>query len=130
MLPVGVEELVDRGHRVLIESGAGVGSGLADEEYALAGAELCDVESVWEQADLVVKVKEPQPSELQQIRSGQTLFTYFHLAADENLTRKLLKTGSTCVAYETLRGRKGDLPLLAPMKPGDVGSNDVAIAVS
>ena len=115
MLPVGVEELVERGHRVLIESGAGIGSGLNDDEYALAGAELSDVETVWAEADLIVKVKEPQESELNRIRSGQTLFTYFHLAADERLTRQLLKSGSTCVAYETLRGRRGDLPLLTPM---------------
>lgn len=115
MLPVGVEELVERGHRVLIETGAGVGSGLPDEEYALAGAELVDVAAVWEQADLVVKVKEPQAEEIERIRKGQLLFTYFHLAADRELTESLLRSGSTCIAYETLRGRRGDLPLLTPM---------------
>lgn len=115
MLPVGAEELVERGHRVIVETGAGVGSGLANDEYALAGAELADVDSVWSEADLIVKVKEPQREELSRIRPGQLLFTYFHLAADELLTRELLETQATCIAYETLRGSKGDLPLLTPM---------------
>lgn len=115
MLPVGAEELVERGHRVIVETGAGVGSGLANDEYALAGAELADVDAVWSEADLIVKVKEPQREELSRIRPGQLLFTYFHLAADELLTRELLETQATCIAYETLRGAKGDLPLLTPM---------------
>ena len=116
MLPVGVEELTQVGHRVIIERGAGVGSGIFDEQYAQAGAQLVDDPAeLWGAADLVVKVKEPQEHEWPLMRPGQTLFTYFHFAADENLTRNVLATGITAVAYETLRGPTGNLPLLTPM---------------
>ena len=116
MLPVGVEELVRAGHRVLVEAGAGLGSGLADHEYLRQGAELvARPEDVFAAADLVVKVKEPQPEECKFISAGQTLFTYFHFAADEELTTAMLQTGATCVAYETLTDNKGRLPLLTPM---------------
>ncbi len=116
MLPVGVEELTHRGHRVLIETGAGTGSGIPDKQYSDHGAEIvADAPTVFGQAELIVKVKEPQPSEWSLLRPGQVLFTYFHFAASEELTRGVLATGITAVAYETLQGRKGDLPLLTPM---------------
>lgn len=116
MLPVGVEELTQRGHRVLIECGAGLGSGIPDELYEQHGAELIpDAATVFGAADLIVKVKEPQPSEWPLLRPGQIVFTYFHFAASEDLTRHVLKTGITAVAYETLRGPRGDRPLLTPM---------------
>jgi len=116
MLPVGVEELVRRGHRVLVESGAGLGSGIADHDYLRQSAELVSgPEEIFNQADLVVKVKEPQPCELKMIRKGQVIFTYFHLAADRDLTEALLASGATCVAYETLADDQGRLPLLTPM---------------
>lgn len=116
MLPVGVDELTRRGHKVLVERGAGLGSGIADELYSGSGAEIVsDAASVFGQADLIVKVKEPQPSEWPLLRSGQVLFTYLHFAANEELTKSVLATGVTAVAYETLRGPRGDLPLLTPM---------------
>lgn len=116
MLPVGVEELTRRGHRVVVQTGAGLGSGIPDDAYAEHGAEIApDAATVFSQAELVVKVKEPQPAEWPLLRAGQVLFTYFHFAASEELTRGVLETGVTAVAYETLRGRKGDLPLLTPM---------------
>jgi len=116
MLPVGVEELVRRGHKVLIEAGAGTGSGLPDSDYVESGAELISgPEEIFGRADMIVKVKEPQKSEISMIRKGQVVFTYFHLAADRALTEGLLATGSTCVAYETLADDLGRLPLLTPM---------------
>jgi alanine dehydrogenase len=116
MLPVGAEELTRAGHRVLIERGAGLGSGLNDALYQQAGAELIDSPvELFAQAELIVKVKEPLPVEWPMIRKGQTLFTYFHFAADQQLTDAMLATGATCVAYETLRDELGRLPLLTPM---------------
>ena len=116
MLPVGVEELVRAGHRVLVQRGAGVGSGLPDEAYAACGARLVDTAAeVFAESDLVVKVKEPQPPELALLRPGQILFTYFHFAADRALTEGFLASGATAVAYETLRDAQGRLPLLVPM---------------
>lgn len=116
MLPVGAEELVRRGHRVLIEKGAGLGSGLPDEAYSQVGAELVDgAEAVFSQADMIVKVKEPQPQEWPLIRSGQIVFTYFHFAASRELTEAMLASGATSVAYETLVDEQGRLPLLTPM---------------
>jgi alanine dehydrogenase len=116
MLPVGAEELVRRGHRVLVEAGAGMGSGISDDDYLRQGAELAGgPEEIFAQADLIVKVKEPQQCELKVIRKGQVLFTYFHLAADRELTEGLLATGAACVAYETLADDQGRLPLLTPM---------------
>ncbi len=116
MLPVGVEDLTRAGHRVLIEKGAGVGSGIPDEVYEENGAEIVDsADTIYGECELVVKVKEPQPSEWPKLRPGQMVFTYFHLAADETLTRSLLDTGITALAYETLRGPQGDHPCLTPM---------------
>ena len=116
LLPVGAEELIRAGHRVLVQRSAGAGSGLTDDAYIVCGAELVDsAEDLFARADMIVKVKEPQPSELQLIRPGQTVFTYFHFAADRGLTEGFLATGATAVAYETLRDDKGRLPLLIPM---------------
>ena len=116
MLPVGVEELTRRGHRVLIESGAGLGSGIADQDYLENGAELVATpQEVFEHAQMIVKVKEPQPGEWPLIRDGQIVFTYFHFAADRSLTEGVLATGCTAVAYETLADDQGRLPLLTPM---------------
>jgi len=116
MLPVGVEELVSRGHQVVVQAGAGMGSGLADHDYLQAGAELvASGEEVFAKADLIVKVKEPMRSEFALIRKGQTLFTYFHFAADRELTEAMVVSGASCLAYETLRDAQGRLPLLTPM---------------
>lgn len=116
LLPVGVEELVARGHEVLVEAGAGLGSGVPDHEYLDQGAEMvASAEEVFRRADLIVKVKEPQPSEYSLIRPRQLLFTYFHFAASEQLTEAMLQSQAVCIAYETLRDSKGRLPLLTPM---------------
>lgn len=116
MLPGGVDELVRSGHRVLVEAGAGVGSGIPDSDYAAQGAEILSTASeVFGQADLIVKVKEPMPQEWPLLRAGQTVFTYFHFAADRDLTLNVLKSGITAVAYETLQGNGRELPLLTPM---------------
>jgi alanine dehydrogenase len=116
LLPVGVEELTRAGHKVLVERGAGLGSGIPDELYRANGAEIVDLPSeIFGTAQLVIKVKEPQPAEIGLLRKGQILFTYFHFAADESLTRAVVETGTTAVAYETLRGKQGDLPCLTPM---------------
>jgi alanine dehydrogenase len=116
MLPVGAEDLVTRGHQVLVQAGAGMGSGLADHDYLQAGAELVATgEEIFARADLIVKVKEPMRSEFALIREGQTLFTYFHFAADRELTEAMVQSGASCLAYETLRDAQGRLPLLTPM---------------
>jgi alanine dehydrogenase len=116
MLPVGVEELTRRGHQVLIEQGAGLGSGLADSDYAEHGSEMVATpQEIFARADMIVKVKEPMPTEWPMIRAGQVVFTYFHFAADRTLTESVLATGSTAVAYETLADDQGRLPLLTPM---------------
>ncbi len=116
LLPVGAEELTRSGHRVLIETGAGAGSGLSDDEYVRHGAEIAaTAQEVYGQAEMIVKVKEPQPGEVRMLRKGQIVFTYFHLAADRKLTEDLLASGLIAVAYETLRDNQGHLPLLTPM---------------
>jgi len=116
LLPVGVEELTRSGHRVLVEAGAGLGSGLADRDYVKHGAELVTgPERIYGEADLVVKVKEPQPDEIPRLRHGQIVFAYFHFAADRQLTEAVLHSGCIAVAYETLRDDRGRLPLLTPM---------------
>ncbi len=116
MLPVGAEELRQRGHQVLIETGAGLGSGLADHAYLQAGAEIVPSgRDVFAKADLVVKVKEPLPEEWPLLRPGQALFTYFHFAASRPLTEAMIDSGGTCLAYETLRDSAGRLSLLTPM---------------
>jgi len=115
LLPSAVEQLVRRGHAVIVEKNAGVGSGYADEEYAKAGAEIVDLAAdVFKRADMIVKVKEPLKSEFALLRKGQILFTYLHLAASKTLTEALLKSGVTGIAYETIQvGNR--LPLLEPM---------------
>jgi alanine dehydrogenase len=116
MLPVGAEELTQAGHTVLVEAGAGLGSGIADGQYESVGATIvADAREIWSAADLVVKVKEPLPEEWPNLRPGQTLFTYFHFAADERLTMAIIESGITAIAYETLRDHRGGLPLLTPM---------------
>jgi alanine dehydrogenase len=116
MLPVGAEELTLAGHTVLIEKGAGLGSGLGDDQYAAAGATIVsEASTIWAEADLIVKVKEPQQKEWPHMRPGQTVFTYFHFAADEPLTRAVIKSGITAIAYETITDAQGRLPLLMPM---------------
>lgn len=116
MIPAGVETLVKAGHGVLIEAGAGQGSGITDDEYAKAGARMVPkAEQVWAQADMIVKVKEPIAKEYGCMRANQTVFTYFHFAADRELTDAVLKSGITAVAYETVHDRNGRLPLLTPM---------------
>ena len=116
LLPVGADELTRAGHCVLVEAGAGLGSGLSDQDYAKHGAELVSsAAELFSRAELVVKVKEPQPGEIPLLRRGQVVFTYFHLAADRQLTESLLATGCVAVAYETLRDDHGRLPLLTPM---------------
>ena len=114
--PAGVREMVEHGHEVLIEAGAGEGSAIADEELEVQGARLVpDAAAVFGEAEMVVKVKEPQPAEVEMLRPGQLLFTYLHLAPDPDLTRGLCDSGATCVAYETVEDARGRLPLLAPM---------------
>jgi alanine dehydrogenase len=112
--PDGVRDLVARGHDVVVERGAGGGSSFPDSDYEQAGATLGSVEEAWG-AELVLKVKEPQPGEYGHLRDDQVLFTYLHLAADRGLTDALMEAGTTAIAYETVRDRNGRLPLLAPM---------------
>ena len=116
ILPVGVEELTKAGHRVLVEAGAGAGSGISDEQYAAAGATVMRTsQEVFGQAELVIKVKEPLPQEWPVLRCGQIVFTYFHFAADERLTQAIINSGIVAVAYETIRDARGGHPLLTPM---------------
>jgi alanine dehydrogenase len=116
MLPVGVEELSHRGHRVLVETGAGLGSGLTDDAYQRVGAQIvASAAEIFAEADLIVKVKEPLESEWPMIRRGQVIFTYFHFAASRKLTEAMLASGASCLAYETLADDRGRLPLLTPM---------------
>ena len=116
MTPSGVEILARAGHRVMIEQGAGLGSGFDDDQYRAAGAEIAATPAaIYAQAELVLHVKEPQTQEYGLIRPGQILFTYFHFAASESLTRAMLASGAVCIAYETVTDRQGTLPLLTPM---------------
>jgi alanine dehydrogenase len=116
LTPASVRELTAHGHQVLVQSGAGAGIGLTDEQYLAAGAQLTpDVSEVFAQADMIVKVKEPQPQECAMLRPGQILFTYLHLAPDPEQTAALIQSGAVCIAYETITGAGGGLPLLAPM---------------
>ena len=116
MVPVGVEELTKAGHKVLLQAGAGMGSGISDDHYSACGAEIVEsAAEIWKRSELIVKVKEPMSDEWLLMKSGQTLFTYFHFAADEKLTHACLKSGITAVAYETIKDTKGGLPLLTPM---------------
>jgi alanine dehydrogenase len=114
--PAGVRELTVRGHEVLVQSGAGEGSAMSDEQFTAQGARiLANAEAVFAEAEMVLKVKEPQPVEVARLREGQTLFTYLHLAAEPDLARGLMESGATCIAYETVEDADGRLPLLAPM---------------
>ena len=115
LTPAGAGELRRCGHEVVVETGAGVGSTFADAEYEAVGARVTSVDDVWTSSDMVLKVKEPLPAEYDRLRDGQILFTYLHLAADDQLTRALMASGATCVAYETVETDDGKLPLLAPM---------------
>ena len=115
LTPAGALELVQRGHEVIVEQGAGAGSGFADERYSAVGARIADVEEVWSSADLLLKVKEPIAPEYLRLRDGLTLFAYLHIAADEPLTHALLDSGITSIAYETVETADRRLPLLAPM---------------
>src|SRR6185369_5440764 len=112
----GAEALVAAGHSVLVETGAGLGSGFADEAYTSVGAAIApDAATVWRDSDMIMKVKEPIEREWPHMRRGQLIFTYFHFAADEKLTRAHLASGATCVAYETVELPTRELPLLTPM---------------
>jgi alanine dehydrogenase len=114
--PAGVRELSSHGHDVLVQAGAGEGSAIADERYQAQGAVIVpDAEALFDAAELVLKVKEPQPAEVAMLRPGHTLFTYLHLAAEPELARGLQESGATCIAYETVEDAQGRLPLLAPM---------------
>jgi alanine dehydrogenase len=116
LTPVGARELAEHGHEVLVQAGAGEGSAIADPAYEAQGARIVpDAASVFEAADMVLKVKEPQPPEVEMLRPEHTLFTYLHLAPAPDLTRGLQESGATCVAYETVEDSHGRLPLLAPM---------------
>ena len=116
MTPSGVRELTQHGHEVVVQAGAGEGSAISDEEYVAQGATILpDADSVFAEADLIVKVKEPQPEEVARLRPGQVLFTYLHLAPDPELSVGLMDSGATCIAYETVEDPMGRLPLLAPM---------------
>lgn len=116
LTPVGARELTDRGHEVLVQAGAGEGSAITDADYEAQGAKILpDAAAVFDEAELVLGVKEPQPVEVEMLREGQTLFTYLHLAPDPELTKGLAATGATCIAYETVEDANGGLPLLAPM---------------
>ncbi len=115
LTPAGARELVERGHDVLVERGAGDGSSFPDDAYEAVGATLGSADEVWGDAELLLKVKEPLPSEYPLLRDGLVLFTYLHLAASEELTRALAESGAACVAYETVETNNHALPLLAPM---------------
>ena len=113
--PAGVRALGEHGHRVLVEVGAGAGSGIRDDEFSRLGARLCSADELWAEAELVVKVKEPMAAEVPRLRPGQVLFTYLHLAADPQLTHALQKTDAIAIGYETVQRDDGSLPLLTPM---------------
>ncbi|MEF3367176.1 alanine dehydrogenase, partial [Methylocystis sp. 9N] len=116
LTPSSVAELTQAGHEVFIERGAGEGAELSDADYIAAGGVLLDgPAAVFARAELIVKVKEPQPREIALLRPDQVVFTYFHLAADAQLTRSLMASGAHCIAYETVTAPGGGLPLLAPM---------------
>jgi alanine dehydrogenase len=116
LVPAGAEALVSAGHSVIVETGAGQGAGFSDAQYQAAGAQIAkDADEAWAAADLIVKVKEPIEPEWKRIRPGQVIFTYFHFAASEQLTRAHMASGAVCIAYETVELPSGELPLLTPM---------------
>lgn len=116
LVPTSVAELVHAGHKVIVETGAGLGAGCTDADYIAAGATMeKNVEKIFAKADMIVKVKEPQAAERARLKKGQILFTYLHLAPDPAQTKDLIKSGATCIAYETVTSATGGLPLLTPM---------------
>jgi len=116
LIPATVSELASRGHDIAVESGAGNGAGISDDEYAAAGARIyATAERIYEEAELIVKVKEPLASERKKLRRGQMIFTYLHLAPGPEQAKELLSSGVTAIAYETVTDPEGKLPLLAPM---------------
>ncbi len=116
LTPASVREITHHGHEVLVQAGAGEGIGCSDDAYRAAGAQVVDTAAeVWQRAEMIVKVKEPQPEERKLLHEGQVLFTYLHLAADKELTRDLMRSKAVCIAYETVTADDGSLPLLAPM---------------
>jgi alanine dehydrogenase len=116
LTPAGARELAGHGHTVVVQAGAGEGSGITDADYVLQGAEILpDADAVFAEAEMIVKVKEPQPVEVARLEPRHTLFTYLHLAPDSELTQGLVASGATCIAYETVEDTRGRLPLLAPM---------------
>lgn len=116
MTPSSVRELTSRGHQVLVQKNAGTEIGLSDDQYKAVGAELVETaQEIFARAEMIVKVKEPQPVECEMLRPGQILYTYLHLAPDPEQTAALVKSGAICIAYETITGANGGLPLLAPM---------------
>ena len=115
MIPSGADQLVRAGHEVAVEQGAGVGSGFTDDDYRKVGATILDSAAEVFKADMIVKVKEPQPAEIGMFRPGQIVFTYFHFAADKELTQGCMEAEITAIAYETITDKKGTLPLLTPM---------------
>ncbi|MCI9888046.1 alanine dehydrogenase [Micrococcales bacterium 31B] len=116
LTPAGAHELTEHGHDVLVQSGAGVGSGISDDDYVSAGARIApDADATWAEAEMIMKVKEPIEPEFHRMREGQTLFTYLHLAADQACTQAILDAGVTAIAYETVQLPDRSLPLLAPM---------------
>lgn len=116
MVPAGVHALTQAGHEVLVEVGAGLGSGILDEDFEAAGGKLlATAKEVYDTADMIVKVKEPLPPEYELIKKDQVVYTYFHFAASRELTEAMVKTGAVCIAYETMEDKHGGLPLLTPM---------------
>ncbi len=116
LVPAGAESLISAGHSVLVEKGAGIGSGFSDEDYTGVGAKIApDAAAVWKDSEMIMKVKEPITPEWPHMRKGQLIFTYFHFAADKALTQAHLDSGATCVAYETVELPTRELPLLTPM---------------
>src|ERR1700742_4207687 len=115
LTPAGALELINRGHEVSIEQGAGAGSAFPDDAYERVGARITSVDDIWEGSDLVLRGKEPIASEYERLREGLILFTYLHIAADEPLTRALVDSGIKAIAYETVETEDRRLPLLAPL---------------
>lgn len=116
LTPAGARELVEAGHEVFVETGAGRVIGFADDSYAAIGCQICpDADALFDAAELIIKVKEPQPEEIERLKPGHTLFTYLHLAPDPDQARGLMASGATCIAYETVTDSHGRLPLLTPM---------------
>ena len=116
MVPSGVKELVSDGHEVFVESSAGMGIGMTDEDYIKAGAKVLNApEEIFDTCELIIKVKEPQLQECKMLKAGQVLFTYLHLAADPDQAAALVDSGVTAIAYETVTSNDGSLPLLTPM---------------